>query len=111
MKKIILITLCSIFSISVTNAQMSPCKCMDLSITIMTEALEKGEDIVDDLDEIEKKYAKRSEMCEKLYTTMGEEKMMSEMMACPRFNEMMELTMEMMKMVDPEMMEKMMEME
>ena len=40
-----------------------------------------------------------------------EEKMMNDMMACPRFNEMMELTMQMMQMVDPEMMQQMMEME
>ncbi len=84
---------------------------MDLSITIMKEAIEKGGDIVNELDNIEKKYSKQSEICEKLYVDLGEEKMMNDMMACPRFNEMMELTMQMMQMVDPEMMQQMMEME
>lgn len=84
---------------------------MDLSITIMKEAIEKGSDIVNELDNIEKKYSKQSEICEKLYVDLGEEKMMNDMMACPRFNEMMELTMQMMQMVDPEMMQQMMEME
>ena len=72
------------------------------------EAIEKGDDIVNELDNIEKKYSKQSEICEKLYVDLGEEKMMNDMMACPRFNEMMELTMQMMQMVDPEMMQQMM---
>ena len=58
------------------------CECMDLSITIMKEAIEKGGDIVNELDNIEKKYSKQSEICEKLYVDLGEEKMMNDMMAC-----------------------------
>ena len=111
MKKIILTSICCIFSLSFSIAQKNACECMDLSITIMKEAIEKGGDIVNELDNIEKKYSKQFEICEKLYVDLGEEKMMNDMMACPRFNEMMELTMQMMQMVDPEMMQQMMEME
>ena len=92
MKNIILIIFCSVLSINITTAQTNTCECLDLSLTIMNEWIEAG---MDDsmLVEIEKKYAKKSENCEKMYAEMGEVKFQTEMMACPRFNEMMELMM------------------
>jgi len=80
---------------------------MDIQINIMTDILENTMDL--DIIKIEKKYAKQSEKCEEYYQNMGQEKMMNEMMSCPRFNEMMELTMKLME--NPELMEEMMKLE
>ena len=92
MKNIILIIFCSILSINIATAQTTTCECLDVSINIMKEWVEAGMD-ESSLEDVEKKYAKKMERCDKHFADMGEEKMMTDMMACPRFNEMMELMM------------------
>ena len=101
MKKLILISLCSIFGFSISNAQSTVCECLDLSIEMMKETQEKG---LESIKEIEEKYGTRFEKCDKLFLNMDPNKMMTDMAACPRYNEMMELTMKMMEEY-PELME------